>query len=322
MLSGLPTDIQNNLNIQYRLSDGSTSTYQDDFNSNLGFIIDNPSYSATTVAFYGAVPSTTYWGLVSQYSKQLNVFGSSSNNLDNNDLSADLNDPWYYATFDNDANINNDYAGYSFYYTVTSLTTTDGGATYTGTIEGDVFNFSGTAYSEYNNMVVATLRSRGISLYSNNADLNEHGPVYEVSGLTDVALIATGQYSGITNSPYEGFLLSGITKNSQTFQFETSMDESNSNYITKVFGIGNFDKSRTDYPIFVEERYSSMLRWAYNKGYIRGINCNLLALPPTFLYIAKKPSSVLVPFFKPRATSLTPYISAIFSYLAIVLLIY
>ena len=201
MVSGLPADIQNNLNVQYRLSDGSTSTYQDDFNANLGNIIDNPSYSATTVAFYGAVPSTTYWGLVSQYSTQLNVFGSDSNNLTTNDLSADLNDPWYYATFDNDANLDNNYSGYSFYYTVTSLTTTDSGATYSGEIEGDVFNFSGTAYSEYNNMVVATLRSRGISLYSNNADLNLHGPVYEVSGLTDVALIATGQYSGITNSP-------------------------------------------------------------------------------------------------------------------------
>ena len=70
MVSGLPADIQNNLNVQYRLSDGSTSTYQDDFNSNLGNIIDNPSFSATTVAFYGSVPSSTYWGLVSQYSTQ------------------------------------------------------------------------------------------------------------------------------------------------------------------------------------------------------------------------------------------------------------
>ena len=38
IVSGLPADIQNNLNVQYRLSDGSTSTYQDDFNSNLGNI--------------------------------------------------------------------------------------------------------------------------------------------------------------------------------------------------------------------------------------------------------------------------------------------
>jgi len=278
MLSGLPADILNNLNVQYRLSDGSTSTYQEDFNSNLGNIIDNPSFSATTVAFYGAVPSTTYWGLVSQYSTQLNVFGSSSNNLDTNDLSADLNDPWYYATFDNDANLNNNYSGYSFFYTVTSLTTTDDGATYTGTIEGDVFNFSGTAYSEYNNMVVATLRSRGISLYSNNADLGQHGPVYEVSGLTDVNLVATGQYSGITNSPYEGFLLSGITKDFDTFSFETSLSAASPKFITKVLGTDNFGKSRNEVPLYVEEIYPGSLNYAYNQGYIKGINPELVAL--------------------------------------------
>jgi hypothetical protein len=278
MISGLPTDVQNNLNVQYRLSDGSTSTYQDDFNSNLGNIIDNPSFSATTVAFYGSVPSSTYWGLVSQYSNQLNVFGSSSNNLDTNDLSADLNDPWYYATFDNDANVNNNYSGYSFYYTVSSLTTTDGGATYTGTIEGDVFNFSGTAYSEYNNMVVATLRSRGISLYSNNADLGQHGPIYEVSGLTDVNLVATGQYSGITNSPYEGFLLSGITKDSDTFSFETSLSAASPKFITKVLGVDNFGKSRNEVPLYVEEIYPGSLNYAYNQGYIKGINPELVAL--------------------------------------------
>ena len=278
MVSGLPADIQNNLYVQYRLSDGSTSTYQDDFNSNLGNIIDNPSFSATTVAFYGSVPSSTYWGLVSQYSTQLNVFGSDSNNLDTNDLSADLNDPWYYATFDNDANLNNNYTGYSFYYTVTSLTTTDGGATYTGTIEGDVYNFSGTAYSEYNNMVVATLRSRGISLYSNNADLGQHGPVYEVSGLTDVNLVATGQYSGITNSPYEGFLLSGITKDFDTFSFETSLSAASPKFITKVLGADNFGKSRNEVPLYVEEIYPGSLNYAYNQGYIKGINPELVAL--------------------------------------------
>jgi hypothetical protein len=303
MLSGLPADILNNLNVQYRLSDGSTSTYQEDFNSNLGNIIDNPSFSATTVAFYGAVPSTTYWGLVSQYSTQLNVFGSSSNNLDTNDLSADLNDPWYYATFDNDANLNNNYSGYSFFYTVTSLTTTDGGATYTGTIEGDVFNFSGTAYSEYNNMVVATLRSRGISLYSNNADLGQHGPVYEVSGLTDVNLVATGQYSGITNSPYEGFLLSGITKDFDTFSFETSLSAASPKFITKVLGFDNFGKSRNEVPLFVEEIYPGSLNYAYNQGYIKGINPELVALedarsqnPQSIAYKVDKYQSPETPF--------------------------
>ena len=274
----LPTQVNNNYNTLYRLSDGSTSTYGEDFNSNLSFIIDNNSYSATTVAMYGAIPSDQYWSLVSQYSNQLNVFGSDTNNLDTNDLSSDSNDPWYYAAFTNDANVNNDYAGYSFYYDVSSLSTSDGGITYTGTITGESYNFSGTAYSEYNNMVVGTLRSRGISLYSNNADLDQHGPVYEVTGLTDVTLISTGQYSGITNSPYEGFLLSGITNDSNTFSFETSLSAASSKFITKVLGTDNFGKSRYEVPIFVEELYPSSLSYAYNQGYIKGINPQLVAL--------------------------------------------
>jgi hypothetical protein len=274
----LPTQVSTNYNKIYRLSDGSTSTYSEDFNSNLSFIIDNNSYSANTVAFYGAIPSSEYWDVITQYSNQLNVFGSDTNNLETNDLSSDSNDPWYYATFSNDANLNNNYAGYSFFYTVSSLSSNDGGITYTGTVTGDSYNFSGTAYSQYNNMVVGTLRSRGISLYSNNADLNQHGPIYEVSGLTDVALIGTGQYSGITNSPYEGFLLSGITNDGNTFSFETSLAAASPKFITKVLGVDNFGKSRFEVPIFVEELYPSSLSYAYNQGYIKGINPELVAL--------------------------------------------
>ena len=273
----LPNDIQVNLYNQYRLSDGSTSTYNDDFNSNLSNIIDTPSLSATTVAFYGSIPSPDYWNLVSQYSNQLNVFGSESNNLDTNDLSSDANDPWYYATFSNDANVNNNYTGYSFYYNVSSLTNNNNG-TFTGQITGEVFSFTGTAYTEYNNMVIATLRSRGISLYSNNADLGQHGPVYEVSGLTDVTLVSSGEYSGITDSPFEGFLLSGVTKDGDNFSFETSLSAASPKYITKVLGVDNFGKTRNEVPLFVEEIYPSSLAYAYNQGYIKGINPELIAL--------------------------------------------
>ena len=276
-LTALPSDIQVNLFNQYRLSDGSTSTYNDDFNSNLSNIIDTPSLSATTIAFYGSIPSSDYWNLVSQYSNQLNVFDSDSNNLDTNDLSSDANDPWYYATFSNDANVNNNYTGYSFYYNVSSLTDNNDG-TFTGQITGEVFSFTGTAYTEYNNMVIATLRSRGISLYSNDANLDQHGPIYEVSSLTGVTLVSTGEYSGITNSPYEGFLLSGVTKDGDSFSFETSLSAASPKFITKVLGTDNFGKTRNEVPLFVEEIYPSSLSYAYNQGYIKGINPELVAL--------------------------------------------
>jgi hypothetical protein len=50
-------------------------------------------------------------------------------------------------------------------------------------------------------------------------------------------------------------------------------------YITKVLGIDNFGKSRNEVPVFVEEVYSNTLNYAYNQGYIRGLSCELIALP-------------------------------------------
>ena len=106
------------------------------------------------------------------------------------------------------------------YYSVTNLVS-GGSGSFTGTVTGNSYTFTGTAYTDFNNMVVATLRSRGITQYTNNATSDEHGPVYEV-GVdynnnntwvpNNLQLICTGQYSGITETPYGTFLLSGVTK--------------------------------------------------------------------------------------------------------------
>jgi len=273
--SSLPAVVQANLNVQYRLSDGSTSTLSDDFNYYLDTIMDTPSLSATTAVIYGGIPSDDYTNLVSTYTNVQNVYLCDSNDLAYNDLTAGSNDPWYYANFENYTN--NNYSGYSFDYVVTSLTS-GASNSYTGTVSGNSYIFSGTAYTDFNNMVVGTIRSRGISLYENTSGDN-HGPVYEVSGLTDLQLVCTDQYSGITSSPFENFLLSGITKDNNTFSFETSLLASSAKYITKVLGVDNFGKSRFAVPIYVEEFYQSSLNYAYNQGYIRGLSCDLIALP-------------------------------------------
>jgi hypothetical protein len=265
-----------NLYVQYRMSDGSTSNLFADFSAEIDSIAQQPSLSATTVAFYGAIPGSDYWPIVTQYSNQINEYLCDTNNLETNDLSSNDNDAWFYANFDNYSG--NDYSGYSFYYSVTNIVT---GATgnYTGTFEGNIYTFSGTAYSEFNNMVIATLRSRGISLYANSATSDDHGPIYEVSGLTDLDMVCSGQYSGVTQSPYETFLLSGVTKDGNTFQLESSLSAASSKYITKVLGLDNFGKSRFETPVFVEEIYPGTLNYAYNQGYIKGLNCELVGLP-------------------------------------------
>jgi hypothetical protein len=272
----LPPEVLANINAQYRLSDGSTSTLDLDFTTNLNNIIDNPSLSANTSVVYGVLPENDFYALTATYSNVINEYGCDTVNIATNDLSADANDPWYYANFD--ITSGNAYSGYSFFYNVSSLTS-GASSTFSGTITGKTYTYSGTAYSEYNNMVVATLRSRGISLFTNSTTSDNHGPIYEVSGLTDLQLVCTEQYSGVTQSPFESFLISGVTKDNDNFSFETSMSALSSKYITKVLGVDNFGKSRNEVPVYVEEIYPSTLAYAYNQGYIRGLNCDLIALP-------------------------------------------
>jgi hypothetical protein len=297
----LPPQVQANFNTQYRLSDGSTSTLALDFTSNLDDIMDDPSLSANTTVVYGVLPESDYYDLTATYSNVINEYGCDTVNIATNDLSSDENDSWYYANFD--ITSGNAYSGYSFFYYVSSLTS-GASSTFTGTISGTVYNYSGTAYSDYNNMVVATLRSRGISLFTNSTTSDNHGPIYEVSGLTDLQLVCTEQYSGVTQSPFESFLISGVTKDGDNFSFETSMSASSSKYITKVLGVDNFGKSRNEVPVYVEEIYPSTLTYAYNQGYIRGLNCNLIALPDAR---TEDPTSIAYNVTQYKAPS-TPYL--------------
>jgi hypothetical protein len=275
LLGSTVPEIDDNLNNVYTLSDGSTSSYSNDFNVLLSEIANSPSLSATTLIAYGAINSNDYNSLVSTYTDVNNIFGVDSVDILSNDLSAGDNDPWYYANFSNYSD--NNYSGYSWDYVVTDLFT-GANSTFSGTISGNVYTLSGTAYSEYNNLIVATLRSRGISLYTNSNTSVNHGPVYQISATTGLTLVCSGSYSGVSKNPYATFLVSGITNDSFAFSFETSLQASNSKFMTKVLGIDNFGKSRSEVPVFVEEIYPGMLDYLYNKGYIRGINCDLVTL--------------------------------------------
>ena len=272
--STLPVTMQDSYTSQYRLSDGSVSTLERDFNYYISNITDTSGASGNTCVIYGSIPAEDWYSLVNAYPNVQNVYGvPGSGDIEYNDLSSGLNDPWYYANFDNYSADN--YSGYSFDYIVSSVVS-GAGDSYSGSISGTIYTFSGTAYSEYNNMVVATLRSRGISEYTNSADSENHGPIYETTGLT---MVCNGSYSGVSTNPYGTFLLSGATKDNTTFQFETSLLASSSKYITKVFGVDNFGKSRYTVPVFVEESYQASLNIAYQKGYIKGLNCSLIDLP-------------------------------------------
>jgi hypothetical protein len=270
-VASYPNVIENNLDTPYTNFDGSTSTLRTQINDELGGVIASSATSATTIYYFGTVSSAATPS-ISAYTASTNVYQVSGVTTANADFSASTNDAWYYANFNISSGDN--YTGYSWFQVVTSLTNL-GSGNFSGTASGSVYYYSGTAYTEYNNMVAATFRSRGLATYQGT----NTGPNYTVSGLTDVIINDSGTYSAITQNPFATFAISGQTADGTDFSFMTSLNTSDTNYVTKVFGQTNFGKLRSEVPLFVEEKFSNLLNYSYNKGYIRGINSELVSLP-------------------------------------------
>ena len=257
----------------YTKFNGSTSTIKDDMTETLVSIFATNSLSATTAEFWGPISASTYASL-SSYTNKINSYGVNNLSVGAIDYTAASNDPWYYATFNITTGEN--YSGLSFYSVVGSNFGT--GTTvnsFTGSVSGTYFTFSGYTYSGYNDVVLATLRSRGISEYNSTSD----GMEYQVTGTSDVSIITTGSYIAAQQNPYSQFLITGSSYDNSNFSFECSLDDANANFISKVLGTGNFQKERVDVPLFVEERFPTLLYYGYNKGYVRGIKSTLVALP-------------------------------------------
>jgi len=271
--SNLPSIIQDVITTTYTTYTGGDSTILGDMEGYLyGEIVEQAS-SGSTGYYWGAVSADTYASVSaatpSTYTASTNVFEVDDIRFEDNDLDDSTNDPWYYSLFSESSDV---YSGSGFGMIVTELNNT-GGLIYTGTAEVYVTTYSGTPIAEYHDLVVATLRSRGIATYS-----NDDGPVYEVSGLTDASIDSSGPYSAITKNPFATFAIDATAIDGDTFTFKTSFNISSSNYISKVFGKSNFAKPRTDVPLFLEEDYHSMLNIGYRKGKIRGLNTSFLSL--------------------------------------------
>lgn len=268
--SSLPDYIKNYFELPYTTFAGGSSTIKSDLENLLYDDVLNNSTPGKNLSIFGTLSSTTYNSLTGEsanYTGDTNVFEVSGVTTTDNDFTASENDSWYYALFPYESN---DYNGVAFGVITTSIFNSSGND-YVGTATVYWTRYESDPISDYHNMVISTLRSRGIVTYG-----VDDGPVYEVSGLTDVNLVSSGVYSGITSDPFATFQISGVTKDSETFTFKTSFDIGNTDYITKVFGQTNFAKPRTEVPLFVEENYNSLLNTGYREGKIRGLNTSLL----------------------------------------------
>lgn len=302
-----PDEIQSILLDQYENFDGSVTTLEEQVYSQLSQVVADPVTEDTNIFYYGSICSDDYTNLSTQFTEETNVFEVPNVSITATTLTDSRNDTWYYATFKNN---NGNYTGFSFFTIVQNLQllpttnttiaptptptptptpnpcdpidpTPDPTPTpipvitdcYTGNVQGVLYYYTGTSFTDYDDVVIATLRSRGLKTLSND------GPRYEVTGLTDVKILADDQYVSVQKNPFAPFGISGITKNGKTFFFETSFQSSDVNYLTKVFGQTNFGKPKAEVPLFLEENYPTLLVDSWRRGYIRGIYPELTSLP-------------------------------------------
>jgi len=308
--TSFPQEILDLLNVSYETSQGGTSTLDQNLRDLIFNVItsSNPMIAEDqNISYFGSVDDSDYNDLTvtGSYTAATNVYGVPSIPFSGNNLCDTANTSWYYSLFDNVGG--GSYTGYSFWSIVTGVTnitpitttttspTTTSTTTdpciipvpttttttttpipvecYSGTIVGNIYYYTGTSYTDYDDMVVSTFRSRGIATYQNG-----NNPVYEVTGLTDVTLDMTGQYSGVLQNPYLPFGVNVTNKDGVNFSFETSFSTSESQYLTKVFGTDNFGKPRNVVPLFVEERFQTLLNYGWRKGFIRGLSTQLVEL--------------------------------------------
>ena len=312
--ANFPVDIQNILYDQFEQFNGNVSTLDSQIRNLIFDVItaQNPFTAEDEfISYFGSIDTTDYNSLSGAgWTSETNVFNVPSVSLNDTDLTSPLNDAWYYALFTNTGNTN--YTGYSFFSYVSGLTSyypnptptpqasssptpTPSAANpcitpspftsptptptpvnidcYSGTIVGKIYYYTGTSYVDYDNVVVGTLRSRGLATYT-----NAENPRYSVTGTSNVTLDMTGQYAAVLKNPFATFGVNVVDRFNTPYTFETSFTQNDPEYWTKVFGVTNFQKPRLEVPVFAEENFQSFLNFAWRKGYIRGLNPNLIAL--------------------------------------------
>ena len=310
-ITDFPAEIANILTDQFEQFNGGVSTLETEINNMVFDVLTdaNPFTAQTnTIAYFGTIYGPTYDILSPVFTNETNVYGVPSVSSTETNYESPYNDPWYYSLFTN--NGNNSYSGFSFFAYVDSLipilvtTTTTIPFTptptpsavnpcatatpsssptptptavnincYTGTINGLIYEYTGTSYVNFDSLVVGTLRSRGIATYEDSTN-----PVFEVTNINNVNLNMSGQYSGVLKNPYLPFVVNVTNDDGTAFSFETSFSTSDSQYISKVFGSTNFQKPRKNVPLFLEERFQALLNYGWNKGFIRGLSSNLIEL--------------------------------------------
>ena len=157
------------------------------------------------------------------------------------------------------------FKGVSFDITIDAKGADPSGAYITGTTSGVTQLFTGTAYADVENKLVALLRSRG----GINADTQY--PAFEVTGSTTVQFNPT--VTGAMNDALGDFALSGVSNTQGVFDNLLSVDKTKINYLPRVLGRTVSDGNT---PLFAEEFFSKMFENLNDAGKVYGVNYNVV----------------------------------------------
>jgi hypothetical protein len=132
-----------------------------------------------------------------------------------------------------------------------------------GTVSGTVITYVASAYTAYENKVLAMVRSRA-TVTSNqlffNVDQSENG--------------LQGDFTNALTNPLGSFALTAYTSGfTSSVVYDASLDSTQRNYLPRVVGSSCSDK---DTEVWVEEIYPNMLANMVNNGYILGLKPQLL----------------------------------------------
>ena len=146
------------------------------------------------------------------------------------------------------------------------VTLVTGGTSLSGSISGTVTTYTATAYSQYNNLVLGVLRSRG-DYFSDDGSLKTWQTSQTVGGVV-------ADMSNVLTNPLGQFTLSATSVDLLTTStYDVSLDRTSRKYITGVLGEDFFDRSPR---IFVEEFYPNMLQDLIDGNYILGLKNELV----------------------------------------------
>jgi len=128
----------------------------------------------------------------------------------------------------------------------------------TGTVQYSASTVTGSSYTQYENMVLGVVRSRG---------------TYSLNNLSYTTSAITVTDSGASTNMLGQFVLN--TSGSQNASYLCSLDKNSREFVTGVVGSTAKDKGTT---IFVEAVYPELIQKLYNEGYGYGINTTLVQL--------------------------------------------